>query len=118
MRPPRHQVEAHARLSNLRRLAQRPAIKDNVCIAGNHHTVSRNCSGLQPGVLEYLKVRIAARQLIHARDDDLELNAQLAKDLAPLVRPGSEDYVHASSGNQISISRSADSSESDPWTML
>src|SRR6185436_7086118 len=32
--------------------------------------------------------------------------------------PATGAHRHANSGNQISISRSADSSESEPWTML
>ena len=35
-----------------------------------------------------------------------------------LLGTGGEDQRQASSGNQIPISRSADSSESEPWTML
>jgi hypothetical protein len=73
---------------------------------------------LTPSVLNDLELRIATPQLIDPGDDDVELDSQLLEDLPPLRGPGCERYLQGSSGNQIAISRSADSSESEPWTML
>jgi len=70
---------------------------------------------LASGVLTNLELRLPTRNLANPRHHNLELNIQLPKNLAPLRRSGCEDY---SSGNQIPISRSADSSESEPWTIL
>jgi hypothetical protein len=72
---------------------------------------------LPPCVLNDLDRRIAPPQLVNAGNDDLEPNPQLFENLPPLERARCEDDVQ-SSGNQMPISRSADSSESDPWTML
>jgi hypothetical protein len=72
---------------------------------------------LPPCILNDLDLRIAPRQLVNAGNDNLELDAQLFENLPSLGRTGCEDDVQ-SSGNQMPISRSADSSESEPWTML
>ena len=70
---------------------------------------------LPPGILNHLNLRLPTRKLANPGYHNLKFNAQLPKNLTSLRRSGCEDY---SSGNQIPISRSADSSESDPWTML
>jgi hypothetical protein len=43
---------------------------------------------LHPRVLEHLELRIAASQLVDARNDDVELDPQLLKNLPPLGRAG------------------------------
>ena len=62
--------------------------------------------------------RVPERLRVRFGHDHLEADPQLFEDLPPLRRAGCEDDVQDSSGNQIPISRSADSSESEPWTML
>ena len=74
--------------------------------------------GLATGVLDDLVIGVSPAQLLDPRDDDLEGDAELLEDLAALGRARCERDIQGSSGNQIPISRSADSSESDPWTML
>jgi hypothetical protein len=73
--------------------------------------------GLPSSVLDNLELGIAPVQLLDSRDNDIELDPQLREDLPPLGGAGCEGDLQ-SSGNQMPISRSADSSESDPWTML
>jgi len=73
---------------------------------------------LPPCILDDLELGIATRQLLDPGHHDLEIDAKLAKNLTPLGRPRCEGDLQDSSGNQIEISRSAYSSESDPWTML
>jgi hypothetical protein len=63
-------------------------------------------------------IGVPAGQLVDTGDDDIELDPQLLEDLPALRRARCEDDVQDSSGNQIPISRSAESSESEPWTML
>ena len=115
----RHSLQVIARLSFISGLTQRPAIQNHIRVAGDHQiAASFNSFAPSSGVLDHLDLRIPARQLVNAGNDDLELHAQLAKNLASLRRSGCEDDVQDSSGNQMAISRSADSSESEPWTML
>ena len=118
MRPARKQLQVFASLGLICGLTQRPTVDYDIGVTCDHQPVPLHGRGLHPSVLEHLDLWIAAGQLLDARDHHLELDSQLPKDLAPLGRPRCEYDSQESSGNQISISRSADSSESEPWTML
>ena len=72
---------------------------------------------LQSRVLDDLELGVSPRQLLDPGHDYVEVDAQLSEDLLALQRSGCQNDVQ-SSGNQMPISRSADSSESEPWTML
>ena len=61
---------------------------------------------------------VAAAQLLGPGVLDVEGDAEARQQVAALRRARGEYDSQPSSGNQIPISRSADSSESEPWTML
>jgi hypothetical protein len=86
------------------------AVQDHVCVARNDEgargrrgggtenvNLARRClplsvrnrPSLHSGVLQHLELRISTAQLIDARNDDVELDTQLRKDLPPLWRPRS-----------------------------
>ena len=82
-------------------------------------------------VLDHDHRRVALGQLLDARRRRPRTRARAPQDLPPPRRRRGEDEPHGSraaadgrvrlrpsSGNQIAISRSADSSESEPWTRL
>ena len=96
-------------------LAEEATVDGNVGIdtddeASLHGTRTR----LAPCVFEHDLGGIALAELVDVGDDRLEINPELLEDLAPARRGRREDQ----SPNQIPISRSADSSESEPWTRL
>ena len=117
MSPPTHPIQVRPSLGRIRRLAQHLVVKDNVGVTGDDE-VSIDRSRLRERVQANKLFRIPTGQLLDARNDNLELKPQLLQDLPPLRRPGCKRDPQDSSGNQIPISRSADSSESEPWTML
>src|SRR5262249_4644050 len=55
--------------------------------------------------------------LLHRRHHHLEVEPQRVEQRPALRRPRGEDELQIS-GNQMPISRSADSGESEPWTRL
>ena len=126
--PPRHPLQILPSLNLAFRLPQGLLVQDDIRIAGNHKRprASLHGPGLHPRVLHHLHLRIPTRQLLHPGHHHLELDPQLPKNLFSLRRAGREDHpqlpsgaisgarAQDSSGNQIPISRAADSSESDP----
>ncbi len=123
MRSSREQLQIPTCLERVRWLSKSLAADNHVSVTSDYSGGWRGDLlayrfGLPTCILQHLGLRIATRQLLDAGNYDLELQSKLAKDLSPLGRAGGEDEAQASSGNQISISRSADSSESEPWTML
>jgi hypothetical protein len=117
---PGDQIEVTAGGVGVRRLAEGAPFDRDVGVAGYDEAPgSRDGGGLAAGVLDDLVVGVPPAQLLDPGDDDIESDSELLEDLAALGRAGCERYVQEdSSGTQIPISRSADSSESDPWTML
>ena len=108
------QIEIAASVLGVGGFAERPAVDDDVGVAGDDDSLRVDRAGLAAGVLDDLLVGVAAGQLIDPGNDDLKGDAELLEDLPPLRRAGCQRDRQESSGNQIPISRSADSSESDP----
>ncbi len=74
-------------------------------------------SRLATRVLDHDPLGVSLDDLLDVRDHDLERDAERAEDLSAARRGRREDQP-VSSGNQSAISRSADSSESEPCTRL
>ncbi len=123
MGPPGEGQQPLPRLSLIARLPQRPSLQEHIGIhpqrdvplprAGEHQPGV----GLPPRVLHHkLLGGDAVSHLVHVGHDRFVGNPQRAQHLPSAGRRRGEDQTP--SGNQISISRAADSSESEPWTML
>ena len=120
MRPARERLQPLARSGLVLGLAEEPPVDRDVGVdpdddgplprSGELRTRPR----LAPSVLEHDLGRLALSELVDVGDDRFELNPELLEDLPASRRRRGEYY----SPNQIPISRSADSSESEPWTRL
>ncbi len=106
-------------------LAEQPAVERDVRVDAEHDRplprpgLAQPGSGLAPGVLEHDRLRLALAELLDLGDYRLEHDPEALEDLPPAWRRRGEDQALTSySPNQIPISRSADSSESEPWTRL
>jgi hypothetical protein len=111
MTTPRHPIEILPSLNLALRLSERSAIQDHVRVTSNDELAcrgrrrggaenggeaparrrlpfaARNSPSLSTRVLKHLEVRIAPRELVDARNDDIELYPQLLENLPPLRRP-------------------------------
>src|SRR5512143_2867099 len=112
-------LQAPARLAFERRLAKGTTVHDDLGVAGDHQrppsASRRDRPALRQGVGEHDLTRLPLADLLDLRCDRSEPDSQRFQQRFALRGPGGEDY---SSGNQIRISRSADSGESEPCTRL
>ena len=113
MSPPTHPIQIRPSLILIRRLTKHDVIQNHVGVAGNDE-VALHRPRLRERVQANQLFSVSASQLLNARNNDVELQPKLLQDLPPLRRPRCKRDPQDSSGNQIPISRSADSSESDP----
>ena len=95
-------------------LAEDDAVDVDLGVAGEDE-VALDGARLAERVLEDDLARVAVGQLLDIRGLDGELDPQLLEDRAPLRRGAREDQ---NSGKNSFASRSADSFESEPWTMF
>jgi hypothetical protein len=110
-------VQAADELTGVRgvaRLAEDVAVERDVGV-GAENEIAGDGQRLAAGVLQGDLARIALGELIDVRRPDLELEARLGEDRAPLRRRAREDQR---SGKNSAASRWPDSGESDPWTMF
>ena len=103
-----------ASLHRVGRLAEHDAVDVHLGVAGEDRG-ALDRARLAQRVLEDDLARVALRQLVDVRRPDVELDPQLLEDRAPLGRGAREDQT---SGKNSFASRSADSFESEPWTMF
>jgi hypothetical protein len=108
MRAPRHSIQILASLNGIPRLAEGSPVQNHVGVTRNNQAIrgrgrggtenvnlARRClpfpvrhrMTLLASVLKNLEVRVPTAQLIDARNNNVELNPQLRKDLPPLRRP-------------------------------
>src|SRR5215208_2058205 len=121
MRAAGERLQPLAGLPLVASLTQQPTVQDHLGVDPQYQialTRRRLHPGdcLPPCVLDHRRLGLATGQLLDLRHHCLERDPERRQDLAPARRGGGEDQ--ASPGNQSWISRSADSSESEPWTRL
>src|SRR3954454_4173094 len=119
MRSPTEPVEEALRMGLAGGLAQEMSIEGDVSVDSEDGSPLPRLVGdglcLQAGVFQDERFRRRpASQFLDLRRGNLELNASRGEQLPPPRRRGGQDQAP----NQVSISRSADSSESEPWTRL
>ena len=118
MRAPREACEEPLGRLLVARLAEDVAVERDVGVGPEDKRVTGrrgDREGLAAGVLLRDPRRVAGGLLLDARDPDLERDPGLLEDRPPLRRPRRQDQ---SSGKNSAASRSADSGESEPWTMF
>src|SRR5215210_6800911 len=111
----RQAAQERGRLRRVGGLAQDVAVQRDVRV-GPEDQFSGDRERLAARVLLRDPRGVAPRLLRDARDPDLERDPGLLEDRPPLRRGGGEDQ--ARSGKNSFASRSADSGESEPWTMF
>jgi hypothetical protein len=103
-------------LRRVARLAEDPVVeRDDRVDAEDDRPGARDRPRLAQRVELGDRARLAGGVLLDVRRLDRELDAELLEDRPPLRRAAREDYRL---GKNRATSRSADSSESDPWTMF
>src|SRR5512132_2661483 len=109
-------VQERGRLLRIARLPEDVAVERDVRVRAQHELAGRlHRAGVAPRVLQRVRALAAPAPLPGAWDPHLERDARLLEDRPPLGRAGGEDQR---SGKNSFASRSADSAESDPWTMF
>ena len=115
---PRQPIQVSASIRLALRLSQHLAVDDHLCVSRDHQSVAalwRNRLSFASRVAHHELAGLPRGLFLYLRDAHLEVQPEGREQGAPLGRPRGENQ---SSGNQIPISRSADSGESEPWTRL